>query len=75
MAFVEVENAGGDAHGAQGAEAADAEQQFLADAGAAIAAVEAGGELAVFWGVAGDVGIEQEQGAAADLYAARPWRG
>ena len=67
VAFVEMENAGRDAHGLERAEAADAEQQLLADAGAGVAAVEARGGLAVFRGVAGDVGVEQEEIAAADL--------
>ncbi len=75
VAFVEVEDAGGDAHGLESAEAADAEEQLLADAGAAVSAVEARGEFEVFGGVAGDVGVEQEEVAAADLDSARPWRG
>ena len=38
--FVQVQHAGRDAHGLERANAADAEQQFLADAHAGVAAVE-----------------------------------
>ena len=51
------------------AKAADAQQQLLADASATVAAVEARGEFAVFGRVAFDVGVEQEQIAAADFDA------
>ena len=67
--FVQVQHARGDAHGPQRAEAADAQQQLLADADAAVAAVEARRQLAVLRRVALDVGIEQQQVAAADLHA------
>ena len=60
---------GRDAHGPERAEAADAQQQFLADADARVAAVQARGEFAVFGMIALDVGIEQEQIAASDLHA------
>ena len=67
VAFVEMQHAGRDAHGLERAEAADAEQQLLADAGARVAAVEARGGLEIFGGVAGDVGVEQKEIAAADF--------
>ena len=69
VALVEMQNARRDAHGLEGAKAADAEQQFLADAGAAVAAVEARGEFAVFGGVALDIGVEQQQVDAAHFDA------
>ena len=67
VAFVEMQDAGGDAHGFQCAESAYAEKQFLANAGAAVAAVEARGELEIFGRIAGDVGVEQQEIAAADF--------
>ena len=69
VAFVQVQNAGRDAHGPEGAEAADAQQQFLADADARIAAVEPRGKFAVFGMIALDVGVEQKQIAAPHLHA------
>ena len=39
MAFVQVQNAGRDAHGFEGAEASDAEQQFLADPDARVSSI------------------------------------
>ena len=69
VAFVEMQDAGRNAHGVESAEAADAEQQLLADAHAGVAAVEARGELAILRGVAVDVGIEQQEVAAADVDA------
>ena len=64
--FVQMNDAGRDAQRVKGAHAADAEQQLLPDAHAAVAAVESGGELAVFGPIALDVGVEQQQRAAAD---------
>ena len=66
VAFVEVQPTPVDAGGAQGADAAHAQQQLLADADALVAEVEAGGELAVLLGVSVDVGVEQQQRVAAD---------
>ena len=43
VSLIKVVNAGGNAHGFQSANAANPEQQFLADADASIAAVQAGG--------------------------------
>jgi hypothetical protein len=69
VAFVKVKDAGGDADGLKSAEATDAEQQFLADAGAGVAAVEAGGEEAVIGRIVVDIGIEKKEVAAADFDA------
>ena len=66
VAFVQVQDARRDAHRAERAHPADAEQQLLADAYALVAAVEARGQLAVLRLVAFDVRIEQQQRAAAD---------
>ena len=52
--------------GAQGAHAADAEQQLLVEAVLLGAAVQTVGDLAVVVGVALDVGVEQQQRHAAD---------
>ena len=74
VAFVQMQHAGRDSHRLQSAESADAQQQFLADADAAIAAIEARSEFAIFGSVAFDVRIEQQQIAAAHLACARLWR-
>src|ERR1019366_6862694 len=68
--FVQVQDAGGDAHGAERAISANAEQRFLADADAAIAAVQTRSKFAIFLGVAFHVGIEKKQIDAA--YADTP---
>src|SRR4029077_8329193 len=65
--FVQVQNAWCDAHRLQGAEAAQAEQQFLADSKAAIAAIEARCEFPIFTRVSFDIRIQQKQGAASYL--------
>src|SRR6202021_1036417 len=67
VALVEMENSGRNAHGLEGAKAADAEQQFLANAGASVAAVETRGEFQIFGCVAGYVGVEEQKSAATDL--------
>ncbi len=59
-------DAGRDAEGGERAHAADAEQQFLADADAVVAAVEPRRQLAIFGLVALDVRVEQQQRVAAD---------
>ena len=69
VALVHMPDRGVVAEGAHGAHAADAEDDFLADAHLAVAAVEAGAELAVLGGVAVDVGVHQVDGDAADLDA------
>ena len=53
----------------QGADAADAEDHFLADAHVVVAAVEPGGDGAVFRRVLRDVGVEQVERHPADLDA------
>ena len=63
-----------DAHRAQRAHAADAEDLLLAQAVLLVAAVEAGGDGARPVGVPLDVGVEQEERDAADLDAARSAR-
>ena len=63
--LVEVEDARGDAHGLQRAKTADAEQQFLTNARASIAAVEARSEFQILGRIAGDVRVEQQKIAAA----------
>src|ERR1035438_7263795 len=67
VTLVEMENSGRDAHGFEGAEATNAEQQLLTDARARVAAIESGGGIEVFRGVAGNVGVEQEQVDPADF--------
>ena len=66
VAFVQMHDARRDAERCERADAADAEQQLLADADALVAAVEPRRQLAIFRLVALDVGIEQQQRAAAD---------
>src|SRR5579871_4145157 len=56
-------------HGLERAEAADAQQQFLADTYTSIAAVQTRSELSILGRVTGNIGIEQQQNAPADLYA------
>ena len=68
MAFVQVVDAGHDAQRAQRLDAADAEHELLADAGADVAAVEPRGELAVLRAVAVDVAVEQVELHAADVH-------
>ena len=67
VAFVQMQHAGRNAHRLQSAVAADAEQQFLADAGAAVSAIEARGQFAVLGRVAFHVRVEQQQVDAAYL--------
>ena len=58
VTLIHVEHAGGDGHRAQGAYATHTEQQLLADADAAIAAIQTRGELAIFRRVAVHIRIE-----------------
>ena len=67
--FVQVQNAGCDAHGSEGAEASDAQQQFLADPDARISSIQTRGKFTVLGMIAFDVGVEQKQIAASDLHA------
>ena len=69
VAFVHVQHPGGDPHGPQRAIAADAQQQFLPDAHAPVAAVEPRSQLAVLRRVAVHVGVEQQKVAAPHLHA------
>ena len=57
-----------DAHGAQGADAADAEDDLLAHPVLTVATVEAGGDGAGPVRVAIDIRVEKVDGGAADLY-------
>ena len=66
MPFVQVQDARRDAQRRERADAADAEQQLLADADALVAAVEPRGQLAVLRLIAFDVRVEQQQRVAAD---------
>ena len=66
VSFVEMDDAGRDAERRQRLDAADAEQQLLADADAIVAAVQARCQVAVFGLVAVDVGIEQQQRVSSD---------
>ena len=68
VAFVHVEDGGLEAHRLQGAHAADAEHDLLADAGIDIAAVERIGDIAILrQNIFGDVGIEQIERDAAHV--------
>ncbi len=66
VSLVHVADRGRDAHRRQGLHAADAQQDLLADAQLAVAAVEAAGDHAVAAGVGGDVGVQQVQLDPAD---------
>ena len=69
MAFVHVEHGRGDTDGAQRPQAADPEQEFLADASLAIATVQRRRDLAKLRGVALDVGVQEVEGDSTDLCA------
>ncbi len=64
--LVEVQHARSNAHRAQRAHAANAEQKFLPDADAFITAVQARSQLAIFGHIPFYIRIEQQQIAAAD---------
>ena len=68
VAFVEMIDARRDAQGLQRPHAAHAGHQFLADAGAVVAAVEPGGQLAVLGAVARHVAIQQVELHPADVH-------
>jgi hypothetical protein len=68
MTFVQVQDAGRDAERAQHANATNAEQQFLADPDALVAAVQPRGKLAILRLIAFDVRIEQQQRVASDQH-------
>ncbi len=65
--FVQVQHRGADVELAQGAKAADPEQDLLLDAGLLVAAVEPPGEVAVGGGVGVVAGVEQQERAAPHL--------
>ena len=69
VALVRVEHVGLEAEGAQGAHAADAEHDLLAQAVVLVAAVEAVGDGDAVGGVALDVGVEHVQRDAPDVGA------
>ena len=71
MAFIHVADGRLVAEGREGFHAADAQKDFLADAHVLIAAVESGGDFAVFGTIGRDIGIQQIEGVAADLHAPR----
>ena len=60
------------AHRSQGAQSADAQHEFLANAQIGIAAIELGGDVAVFRRVASEIGVEQIQRHPTDLHAPDP---
>ena len=66
MTFVEVQHARRDIHRRECANAADTQQQFLADADALVPSVQPGRQLPVFRTIPLDVGIEQEERVPAD---------
>ncbi len=68
VAFVEVIDAGQDSQGLQRPDAAHAGHQFLADAGAVVAAVEPRRQLPILGVVARHVAIEQAQPHPADVH-------
>ena len=64
MAFVKMQHAWSNAHGAKRAEASDAKQQLLADADAPIASVETRSKLAILGGISFHVRVQEQQVAA-----------
>ena len=72
MALVAVEHLRVDPEGAQGPDAADAEDDLLAQPVVRVAAVEAVGDGDAVGRVAVDVGVEQVQGDLADVGAPDP---
>jgi hypothetical protein len=66
MAFVHVIDGGAKAESVEGANAADAEKDFLLDAHVEVTAVELGGDGAVLRTISGEIGIEEIELNAAD---------
>src|SRR5437867_2955274 len=64
-----MQDARGNAHRSERAEATDAEQQLLADPDASVAAIQARSQLAIFGGVSRDIRVEEKQIAASDFHA------
>ncbi len=48
VSLIQMQDAGSDSHRPEGAEAANSQKQFLANADAPVAAIQTGSELAVF---------------------------
>ena len=67
MALVEVADIGFQPHCDEGAEATDGEEEFLADPVFMSPTVKPGGDFEEFRRVFGDIGVQQNQGDAADL--------
>ncbi len=67
VAFVEVENAGRNAHGLEGAKTADPEQQLLTNAGASVTAIQARRQVQIFGCIARDFGVEQQKVTTPDF--------
>src|SRR5437588_186181 len=65
MPFVQVQDPRRNSHRPQSAKSSYAQQQFLADSGAAISPVQTRSQFAVLGGISFHVGIEQEKIAAA----------
>ena len=72
MALVGVEDLGVDAEGVEGADAADAEQDLLAQPVLGLAAVEPVGDVAQVGRVLVDVGVEEVERHPADLGLPHP---
>ena len=72
VAFVHVADFWFHAHGDEGAEAADGEEEFLAEPHEVVTAVETGGEVAVVRRVFAEVSVHEEEGDAADLEVPDP---
>ena len=69
MALVHVADGRADPQGLQGADAADAQQDFLLDAHLQITAIQLVGDVLILTTVGRDVGIQQEEGQPSDLGA------
>ena len=69
MPFVQMQHAGRNPQRLERAQSAYAQQQFLADADAEVATIEARGQFAVLRSIALHVGIEQKKIATAYFYA------
>ena len=72
--FIQVKNSWRNPQCFHRAEAADAQQQLLANPHASVAAVQARSEFAILRRIARDIGIEQEAGRIGLLESAKPWR-
>ena len=72
MPLVHVADSGFDAHGLQGAQAANAEEDLLPDAHSRVAPVEAGGNIAVRRDVFVEISIEQIELHPAHLHLPDP---